>query len=73
MAGLNSTEISEAMDLVAKIHDMGITIFMIEHVMKAIMSICTRIIVLHHGEKIAEGTPKKIAANNRVIEAYLGE
>jgi branched-chain amino acid transport system ATP-binding protein len=73
MAGLNPTEITEAMDLVAKIQDKGTTIFMIEHVMKAIMNICDRIIVLHHGKKIAEGTPKNISTNKRVIKAYLGE
>jgi branched-chain amino acid transport system ATP-binding protein len=73
MAGLNSTEVSEAMKLVAKIRDTGITIFMVEHVMKAIMGICERIIVLHHGEKITEGTPKEITSNKQVIEIYLGE
>jgi branched-chain amino acid transport system ATP-binding protein len=73
MAGLNTTEISEAMELVTKIRDKGITIFMVEHVMKAIMGICERIMVLHHGEKIAEGTPQEIAANKTVIEIYLGE
>jgi branched-chain amino acid transport system ATP-binding protein len=73
MAGLNPTEVGEAMELVTRIHDRGITIFMIEHVMKAIMSICSRIMVLHHGEKIAEGTPKEIANSKKVIEAYLGE
>jgi branched-chain amino acid transport system ATP-binding protein len=46
---------------------------MIEHVMKAIMSICNQIIVLHHGEKIAEGTPQKIATSKRVVDVYLGE
>jgi branched-chain amino acid transport system ATP-binding protein len=59
--------------LVTKIKDRGVTIFMIEHVMQAIMSICDRIIVLHHGEKIAEGTPKSIAKDKTVIKAYLGE
>lgn len=73
MAGLNPTEVAEAMELVTRIRDKGITIFMIEHVMKAIMSICDRILVLHHGEKIAEGTPKKITTSKTVIEAYLGE
>ena len=73
MAGLNPTEVSEAMELVTKIRDTGITIFMVEHVMKAIMGICERIMVLHHGEKIAEGTPKEITANKQVIEIYLGE
>jgi branched-chain amino acid transport system ATP-binding protein len=73
MAGLNPTEVSEAMELVTKIRNTGITIFMVEHVMKAIMGICERIIVLHHGEKIAEGTAKEIAGNKQVIEIYLGE
>ena len=73
MAGLTPTEVSEAMALVQKIRDKGITIVMIEHVMKAIMTICDRIVVLHHGEKIAEGTPKEITSNRTVIEVYLGE
>jgi len=73
MAGLNPTEVAQAMELVTRIRDTGITIFMVEHVMKAIMGICERIMVLHHGEKIAEGTPQEIAANKTVIEIYLGE
>jgi branched-chain amino acid transport system ATP-binding protein len=73
MAGLNAAEVAEAMELVARIHDKGITIFMIEHVMKAIMNACDRIMVLHHGEKIAEGTPQEIATSKTVIEVYLGE
>jgi branched-chain amino acid transport system ATP-binding protein len=73
MAGLNSAEVTQAMDLVTRIRDNGITIFMIEHVMKAIMSVCDRIIVLDHGVKIAEGLPTEIAANQKVIEIYLGE
>ncbi|NWF77045.1 MAG: ABC transporter ATP-binding protein, partial [Chloroflexi bacterium] len=72
MAGLNPVETSEAMELVKKIRDKGITIFMVEHVIKAIMGICERIMVLHHGEKIAEGTPQEIATNKKVIEIYLG-
>lgn len=73
MAGLNPTEMTNAMNLVSEIRDMGLTVFMIEHVMKAIMSVCDRIMVLHHGEKIAEGTPKEISSSKTVIEAYLGE
>jgi len=73
MAGLTSTETDEAMELVNRIRDKGITIFMIEHVMKAIMGVCNRIMVLHHGEKIAEGTPQEITTSKKVIEVYLGE
>ena len=73
MAGLNHTEVAEAMELVTRIREDGITIFMIEHVMKAIMSVCDQIMVLHHGEKIAEGTPGEIAASKTVIDVYLGE
>ena len=73
MAGLNHTEIAQAMELVSKIRAQNITILMIEHVMKAIMSICDRIMVLHHGKKIAEGTPQEIATSETVIKVYLGE
>lgn len=72
MAGLNPTEVTQAIELVKRIRDRGITIIMIEHVMHAIMNVCNRIIVLHHGEKIAEGTPQEIANNQKVIEIYLG-
>jgi branched-chain amino acid transport system ATP-binding protein len=72
MAGLNPTETAEVMEMVTRIRDKGITVFMIEHVMKAIMGVCDRIMVLHHGEKIAEGTPKEIATSKTVIEVYLG-
>jgi len=73
MAGLTPTEMAEAMELVRKIGERGVTIMMIEHVMKAIMSICDRVIVLNQGMKIAEGTPEEIAGNRTVIEVYLGE
>lgn len=73
MAGLNHTEVSDAMRLITSIKDRGITIVMIEHVMTAIMNVCNRIIVLHHGKKIAEGTPQEIARSEKVIEVYLGE
>ena len=72
MAGLNPTEVVHAIDMVKRIRNDGITVIMIEHVMHAIMNVCDRIIVLHHGEKIAEGTPQEIANNERVIEIYLG-
>jgi len=73
MAGLNPAEVTRAMELITKIRKKGITIFMIEHVMKAIMNVCDRIIVLNHGSKIAEGMPGEIAASRTVIEVYLGE
>jgi branched-chain amino acid transport system ATP-binding protein len=73
MAGLNPAEVAQAMELITKIQNKGITIFMIEHVMKAIMSVCDRIIVLNHGSKIAEGTPEEVATNPTVVEVYLGE
>jgi branched-chain amino acid transport system ATP-binding protein len=73
IAGLNATEAAEVMVLVTAIRDRGITILMIEHVMKAIMSMCDRITVLHHGEKIAEGTPEEVTNNATVIKVYLGK
>jgi branched-chain amino acid transport system ATP-binding protein len=73
IAGLNPAETAQAMELVTRIRGRGITILMIEHVMKAIMSICDRIMVLHHGEKIAEGTPLEITNNQTVIDVYLGK
>jgi branched-chain amino acid transport system ATP-binding protein len=73
MAGLNPTEIEEMSELLRQIRKMGITIFIIEHVLQAIMTLSNRIAVLNYGEKIAQGTPEEIGANHRVVEAYLGE
>jgi len=74
LAGLTPTETVEAMEIVRKIHEkLQITILMVEHVMKAVTGLCSRIVVLHYGRKIAEGTPKEIAENPEVVEAYLGE
>jgi branched-chain amino acid transport system ATP-binding protein len=73
MAGLTPTEVGEAMEMVTKIRDKGITVLMVEHVMKAIMGISSRVMVLHHGEKIAEGTCNEISCNKTVIDIYLGE
>lgn len=74
VAGLNPTETLQAMNLVRRIRDeLGITVFWVEHVMKAVMGVAERVMVLHHGEKIAEGSPKEIAENRTVIDAYLGE
>lgn len=73
MAGLNTTETGQMIELINKLAAEGMTVVLIEHVMKAVMSVCSRVLVVHHGEKIAEGTPVEITENPRVIEAYLGE
>ena len=73
MAGLTPREIEDIMALIREVNRGGTTIMVIEHVMKAIMAISDRIVVLHHGEKIAEGTPKEVSSNQDVITAYLGE
>lgn len=73
LAGLNSSEIDGMVQTVLKIREQGITIIMIEHVMKAIMNVSDRIIVLDYGEQIAEGSPEVIARDEKVIEAYLGD
>lgn len=74
MAGLNTAEINWIMGLIRRLNDKeGRTILVIEHVMKAIMGISHRVMVLHHGEKIAEGSPEEISRDEKVISAYLGE
>lgn len=74
MASLNPTETRQMLEVVRELRDNdGITIFMIEHNMRAVMEAADRIVVLNHGVKIAEGTPEEVAKNADVIEAYLGE
>ena len=73
MAGLNPAELDDAIALVKSIRDSGISLIVVEHVMKVIMGISDRVIVLKVGEKIADGTPQEVASNRQVIEAYLGE
>ncbi|MHB0885939.1 MAG: ABC transporter ATP-binding protein [Bacillota bacterium] len=73
MAGLTTTEMKEAVELVKKINAQGVTLLIVEHVMEAIMPISHRILVLDSGKKIAEGEPRAIVSDPRVIQAYLGE
>ena len=71
-AGMNPRETQLATDLIGQLQEMGHTILLIEHDMRLVMSISDRVIVLDHGEKIAEGTPAEIQHNEQVIEAYMG-
>jgi branched-chain amino acid transport system ATP-binding protein len=73
MAGLRPNEVDEMVEVLKKIRDEGTTIFVIEHIMRAIMALSDRIVVIQFGKKIAEGTPTEIANNENVIKAYLGE
>jgi branched-chain amino acid transport system ATP-binding protein len=72
MAGLNPSEIDSAVALIGKLSGRGLTIIIVEHVMRAIMAVARHIVVLDHGQKIAEGSPKQIVENPEVIRAYLG-
>jgi branched-chain amino acid transport system ATP-binding protein len=72
MAGLNPSEIDAAVGLIGKLSSRGLTIVIVEHVMRAIMAVARHIVVLDHGQKIAEGTPKEIVENPEVVRAYLG-
>ncbi len=73
LTGLNPTEIDEMLTLLKGINKMGISILMVEHVMRAVMNISNRIVVLHNGVKIAEGSPIEVANTKKVIDVYLGE
>jgi branched-chain amino acid transport system ATP-binding protein len=73
MAGLNPTELAGMVELIRRLHADGLTLIVIEHIMAAMMRLAQRILVLHHGEAIAQGAPAAITQDRRVVDAYLGE
>jgi branched-chain amino acid transport system ATP-binding protein len=73
MAGLNPTELAGMVELIRRLHAAGLTLIVIEHIMAAMMRLAQRIVVLHHGEAIAQGPPAAITQDRRVVDAYLGE
>jgi branched-chain amino acid transport system ATP-binding protein len=73
IAGLNPSEVGQIMDRIRDIRRTGVTIFLIEHVMKAVLGLSDKLIVLHHGEKIAEGPPQEVGSDAVVVHAYLGQ
>ncbi|HYM49975.1 MAG TPA: ABC transporter ATP-binding protein [Candidatus Limnocylindrales bacterium] len=73
MAGLNHVEVDQALTMVRQVHLSGVTIVLIEHVMKVIVGVCTRALVLNFGRPLCEGPPEEVLKDRRVIEAYLGE
>ncbi len=73
MAGLTPSELTGIIELIRLLHADGLTLIVIEHVMAAMMRLAQRLVVLHHGEAIAEGTPAQVARDRRVVDAYLGD
>jgi branched-chain amino acid transport system ATP-binding protein len=73
LAGLNPSDLAPAIDVIRRIRDdLGITVFWIEHIMQVLTNSCEHLIVLHHGEKLAEGAPQAVVNDRQVAEAYLG-
>ena len=72
MAGLNPSEVDQAVELIKKLSSRGLTIVIVEHLMRAIMAVAKYMVVLDHGQKIAEGSPDEVIKNPEVIRAYLG-
>ena len=73
LTGLTPAECDEAIELIKQINKQGVTVLIVEHVMRVIMGLCDRVIVLHHGEKICEGTPKQVCTDENVVKVYLGK
>ena len=73
VSGLNPTEVSQTIQTILQIQKSGITVIMIEHILKVVMALCERVVVLNYGVQIAEGTPEEVVANEAVIEAYIGK
>ena len=73
LTGLTPKECDEAIELIKQIRNQGVTVLIVEHVMRVIMGLCDRVIVLHHGEKICEGTPKEVCNDENVVKVYLGK
>ena len=72
MAGLTPREVNEAVDLVKRINERGVTVLLVEHVLEAVMSACSRVVVLHQGRKIADAAPSDVVRDPAVVDAYLG-
>ena len=73
LAGLTPIEVAQGVELIRSIRARGVSILMVEHIMKAVMGLSDRIVVLHHGEKIAEGSPNEISSSQTVLDVYFGE
>ncbi len=73
VSGLNPTEVSRTVETIRQIRESGITVIMIEHILKVVMALCERVVVLNYGVQIAEGSPEEVVSNEAVIEAYIGK